>query len=183
MTELGAAASRPRPDHAGAGRVGWPNVAASRCRRGKQQCVPRSESPAPEDHAREAASSSEIAACAARLGITVERVLVEYARIAFADIRQVMTWRPDGIELKSPDGLGDTETAAICEIAPGTRPGTYRVKLYDKKAALDAIARHLGMFPAAPRRREETPAADPAEDAREVLARRLARLAAGDPAG
>ena len=36
------------------------------------------------------------------------------------------------------------------------------------------------MFPAAPPRREENPAADPAEDAREVLARRLARCAAGD---
>ena len=81
--------------------------------------------------------------------------------------------------LKPPDELGDAEAAAICEIAPGTRPGAHRVRFYDKKAALDAIARHLGMFPAAPRRREETPAADPAEDAREVLARRLARLAAG----
>ena len=39
--------------------------------------------------------------------------------------------------------------------APGR--DRYRVKFYDKKAALDAIARHLGMFPAAPRRREETP--------------------------
>ena len=66
-----------------------------------------------------------------------------------------MTWGPDGIVLKPPDGLGDAETAAICEIAPGTRPGAYRVRFYDKKAALDAIARHLGMFSAAPRRPDE----------------------------
>jgi phage terminase small subunit len=131
----------------------------------------------------EQASPSEIAECAARLGITVERVLIEYARIAFADIRQVLTWGADGIALKPPDDLGDAEAAAICEIVPGTRSGTYRVKFYDKKAALDAIARHLGMFPAAPPRREENPAADPAEDAREVLARRLARFSTGDPAG
>ena len=94
-----------------------------------------------------------------------------------------MTWGPDGVVLKPPDELGDAEAAAICEIAPGARSGTYRVKFYDKKAALDAITRHLGMFPAAPRRREEDPAADPAEDAREVLARRLARLAAGRSCG
>ncbi len=110
-------------------------------------------------------------------------MLIEYARIAFADIRQVLTWGADGIALKPPDELGDADAASICEIVPGTRSGTYRVKFYDKKAALDAIARHLGMFPAAPLRREENPAADPAEDAREVLARRLARFGAGDPAG
>jgi hypothetical protein len=110
-------------------------------------------------------------------------VLIEYARIAFADIRQVLTWGPDGVELKPPDELSASEAAAICEIAPGARPGTYRVKFYDKKAALDVIARHLGMLPAAPIRREENPAADRAEDAREVLARRLARFAPGDPAG
>src|SRR5690242_21222194 len=46
----------------------------------------------------------------------------------------------------------------------GARPGTYRVTFYDKNAALDAIARHLGMFPAAPRRREDTPAADRSEE-------------------
>ncbi|HEX2151761.1 MAG TPA: hypothetical protein VHG31_07180 [Stellaceae bacterium] len=90
---------------------------------------------------------------------------------------------PDGVELKPPDELSDSEAAAIREIAPGARPGTYRVKFYDKKTALYVIARHLGMLLAAPRRREVNPAADPAEDAREVLARRLARFAPGDPAG
>jgi hypothetical protein len=124
------------------------------------------------------ANPDDPAARAARLGITVERVLLEYARIAFADIRRVVTWGPDGVVLKPPDQLGDAEAAAICEIVPGPRSGTTRVKLYDKKAALDALARHLGMGATAPQRREETLAADPAEDAREVLARRLARIAA-----
>jgi hypothetical protein len=53
------------------------------------------------------------------------------------------------------------------------------VKLYDKKAALDAIARRLGMFVRLPRRQKDDAPTDLAEDAREVLARRLARLAAG----
>ena len=55
----------------------------------------------------------------------------------------------------------------------------YRVKLYDKKAALDAIARHLGMFVRSPRPQESDSPMDLAEDAREVLARRLASLASG----
>jgi len=108
---------------------------------------------------------------------------MEYARIAFADLRHVVEWGPEGLVVKSPEDLTDADAAAISEIAAGASAGTYRVKFYDKKAALDAIARHLGMFPAAPRRREENAPADPAEDAREVLARLLARLAAGGAAG
>jgi hypothetical protein len=73
------------------GRVGWSIVAASRYRRGKQQHLPLSESPPPNDGTPEQASPSEISECAARLGITVERVLIEYARIAFADVRQGRT--------------------------------------------------------------------------------------------
>jgi hypothetical protein len=67
-----------------------------------------------------------------------------------SDIRLILTRRPGVVELKSPDELGGTETASICEFAPGTRPGIRGFKLYDKKAALDASARHHGIFPAAP---------------------------------
>jgi phage terminase small subunit len=120
----------------------------------------------------------EVAARAARLGITPERVLEEYARIAFADLRQFIEWGADGrLVIKDSVSLTAAEAAAVAEIVAGATGGT-RVKLYDKKAALDAIARHLGMFPAAPRRREGDASPDPAEDAREVLERRLARLAA-----
>ena len=76
--------------------------------------------------------------------------------------------------------MRDEDAAAISEITTaGARSGGYRLKLYDKKAALDAIARHLGMFVPAAREQQDDPAIDDAEDAREVLARRLARLAAG----
>ena len=118
---------------------------------------------------------------AARLGITADRVLIEYARIAFADLRHIVDWGPGGVVIKPPDEISDGDAAAISEIAPGAA-GTYRIKFYDKKAALDAIARHLGMFPAAPRRRDEDASTDPAEDPREVLARRLARLSTGGTA-
>jgi hypothetical protein len=106
-------------------------------------------------------------------------VLQEYARIAFADLRRVVAWGPDGLVLKTPEALTDADAAAISEIVTagaGTRQ--YRVKLYDKKAALDAIARHLGMFAPAARRHDGDAPEDVAEDARDVLARRLARLAA-----
>jgi phage terminase small subunit len=123
-------------------------------------------------------------AAAARLGITAERVLQEYARIAFADLRRVADWGPDGLLPKKPEALADDDAAAISEITTvGTGSRHYRLKLYDKKAALDAIARHLGMSITAARHQESDTPEDLAEDARDVLARRLARLAAGGAEG
>jgi hypothetical protein len=121
----------------------------------------------------------EIAARAARLGITPDRVLQEYGHIAFADLRHIIEWGPDGLRIKALDEMSDADLVAISEIVPGSDPEHSRVKLYDRKAALDAIARHLGMFPVPPRRRNDEAPSDPAEDPREVLERRLARLAAG----
>jgi hypothetical protein len=121
----------------------------------------------------------DIAERAARLGITAERVLQEYARIAFADLRHMIEWGPDGLRIKSWQEMSGDDVAAISEIVPGTDPGRSRVKLYDKKAALDAIARHLGMFPLPPRRHEGEAPQDEGEDPREFLARELARVAAG----
>ena len=51
-----------------------------------------------------------------------------------------------GWSLKTPGALSDAEAAPISEIARPAPKRGQRVKLYDKKAALDAIARHLGMF-------------------------------------
>ncbi|HVC56397.1 MAG TPA: terminase small subunit [Stellaceae bacterium] len=122
----------------------------------------------------------DIPARAARLGITPDRILTEYARIAFADLRHIVEWGADGIEIKRPEELSDEDAAAISEIVPGAGSGHSRVKLYDKKAALDAIARHLGMFPLPTRHREdEAPQDQEEEDPREFLTRELARLAAG----
>jgi hypothetical protein len=123
----------------------------------------------------------EIAARAARLGITPERVLNEYAHIAFADLTHIVEWKRGGrLAIKAPEQIDGSDKAAISEIVgPGAASGTYRVKLYDKKAALDAIARYLGMFPQMLQRHEDEAPSGPAEDPREVLKRRLARLAAG----
>ena len=119
----------------------------------------------------------EILERAARFGITPERVLQEYAHIAFADLRRLVEWGEEGVKLKAPQQIADDDVAAISEIV-GTGDKSIRIKLYDKKAALDAIARHLGMFGRTPQRAEDGSTAELAENAREVLARRLARLAA-----
>ena len=111
---------------------------------------------------------------AAQLGITTDRVLEEYARIAFANLGEIVEWDDKGImKVREPEKLG-----AVAEIVQSAGSGhPYRVKLYDKRAALDAIARYLGMLPLAAAQEDE-PTADDQEDPREALIREMDRLAA-----
>jgi Terminase small subunit len=120
----------------------------------------------------------DVEARAARLGITPDRVLREYRRIAFANLRHILDWDGKGMEVKPSKDLSEDDVAAIAEIVEAAGTGKpYRVKLYDKKAALDAIARYLGMLPK-PAPTEADPTQDEGEDPREFLKRELARLAA-----
>jgi hypothetical protein len=123
----------------------------------------------------------EILARAARLGITPDRVLEEYRRIAFANLRHIVDWDDGTMKVKAADQLGEDDVAAIAEIVQSAGKGgkPYRVKLYDKKAALDAIARYLGMIPAAAARpADDEPTPEEAQHARQRLIDALDRLAA-----
>ena len=85
--------------------------------------------------------------------ITPERILQEYARIGFSDVRK--TLGPDG-QLKNPQEWDDDTAAAIAGVEVVTRTSGYgddaaveyvhKIKTWDKKAALDSMAKHLGMF-------------------------------------
>jgi len=112
---------------------------------------------------------------AARTQITADRVLREYARIAFADIRKYTKRTRRGLGLRPIEGLSDDDAAAVAEIVSGTKKTGPRLRLHDKKRALDAIARHLGLF-GVRRASGESPAAA-AERARELILGRLAGLA------
>ena len=123
----------------------------------------------------------DVEARAARLGITADRVLREYRRIAFANLRHILEWNGEGMEVKPSKDLTDDDVAAIAEIVEAAATGKpYRVKLFDKKPALDAIARYLGMLPK-PGATEDEPTHDEGEDPREFLKRELSRLAARGP--
>jgi phage terminase small subunit len=92
-----------------------------------------------------AAVASGMAARARRTEIDAERVLLEYARIAFADMRRLAAWGKDGVALREHTEITDDDAAAIVELSRTGKNGG-RIKLHDKRAALDAIARHLGVF-------------------------------------
>jgi hypothetical protein len=127
------------------------------------------------------AALEDITARAARLGITPDRVLEEYRRIAFANLSHIVDWDDGKMTIKAANLLSPDDVAAISEIvqsAAGERK-PYRVKLYDKKAALDAIARYLGMLSLAGSAAiEDATARDDEEDPREALIREMDRLAA-----
>lgn len=83
-----------------------------------------------------------------KLEISAERVLQEFAKIAFADPRSVMEWGEHGISVKPSRELSDDDASAIAEVSE-TRTkdgGTMKVKMHDKVAALNALGRHLALF-------------------------------------
>lgn len=86
--------------------------------------------------------------------VTVDRVLQEFSRIAFLDIRKAFD---DEGRLKPLGELDDETAAAIAgleveELYEGRGESRmhvghlHKIKLSDKKGALDSLARHLGMF-------------------------------------
>lgn len=110
-----------------------------------------------------------------RTQIDADRVLREFARIAFADIRSFAEWdKGKGLTVKSLDQLSDDETAAIAEVKDGPT-GEKKIKLHDKRKALESIARHLGLF-GKHADRGESPALA-AERARAIIRSRVAALA------
>lgn len=79
-----------------------------------------------------------------RHALTIDRVLAEYAKIAFADA-ELMS------RVTSQAALADLtpdERAAVAEVSETTTEhgGSIRVKLHNKLDALEKIGRHLGVF-------------------------------------
>jgi phage terminase small subunit len=72
-----------------------------------------------------------------------ERVIQEYVKIAFAELRHVASWDRDGIVLIASDELDDAASAALAEVSQGQHGP--KVKQHSKPAALDALVRILGM--------------------------------------
>lgn len=90
-----------------------------------------------------------------KLEVTQERILTEYARIAFSDIRKY--YNEKGMMLL-PSEMDDDAAAALAGIKvyeefefdmDGNRNhvgDTKEVKIHNKIQALDSLAKHLGMF-------------------------------------
>lgn len=88
-----------------------------------------------------------------RWDLTEERILAEYCRIAFANLADIGDFNAETGEFevhqRNLELLGPEVTAAIAEIKPVVdQQGNvrYGIKLHDKKAALDFLAKFRGLI-------------------------------------
>lgn len=80
-----------------------------------------------------------------RTAITADRVLLELARIGFADPRKLVQVDAEGnVRITPTDELSEDDAACIASIA--TTGTGVRVKIHDKLSALEKLGKHLGMF-------------------------------------
>ena len=106
-----------------------------------------------------------------RTRITADDVVLELARLAFADLRKLATWGAATVALVDSGELSDDVAAAVVEVAAGEHGP--RLKLAPKLPALEKLGRHVGLF----QDRDDDRAADAAaivallEAARERVAR------------
>lgn len=94
---------------------------------------------------------AEIAESAKRLNITRERVLEEYSKIAFFDIRKIFTVDGGLMEVRDIDDESAGAIAGIESVDEKTRTGEIlgtlqKVKIANKKEALDSICKIMGYF-------------------------------------
>jgi phage terminase small subunit len=85
----------------------------------------------------------------AQYNITSDRVLEEMAKLAFANMSDYVTRNEDGTVTPNLKEVPHDKMAAIAEVVSdedkdGNR--RTRVKLADKKSALDSLGRNLGLF-------------------------------------
>ena len=76
-----------------------------------------------------------------RHGINPDAVLKEYARIAFSSLNDIFEIKNNTVVLKQ-----NADLSLLSEV--NETPTGLKIKLHDKKGALDALSRHLGLFEA-----------------------------------
>lgn len=91
-----------------------------------------------------------------RLEVTQDQVLREFAKLAFANMQDFITVQPDGTAYVDLSKLTREQAAALQEVVvdeytdgrgkTAREVKRIRIKLADKKSALDSVAKHLGMF-------------------------------------
>jgi phage terminase small subunit len=80
--------------------------------------------------------------------VTIDRIVGEYVKIAFADAGDYFDWGPNGVTVKDKSELTPEQRSAVAEVSQTVteKGGTIRVKLHDKLNALEKLGKHLGMF-------------------------------------
>lgn len=92
--------------------------------------------------------AAELDEYGAKHDILKKRVINQLTNLAFADIRDYLTFGPEGIVLKQSSTLSRAQASAIVEVKErNTNLGrTVTFKLAQKEKSLELIGRHLAMF-------------------------------------
>jgi phage terminase small subunit len=106
-----------------------------------------------------AALEAAMQARSRRTQITADGVVTELAKLAFSNIFDFVMVQSDGSVFVDLSRVPRDEVAALHEITideytenageEARKVKRIRIKLCDKKSALDSLARHLGVFPGA----------------------------------
>lgn len=83
-----------------------------------------------------------------KVDLGVQRILEELMKIAFFDIRDVMSWTDGGVAFIDSNKINDNTAAAISEVVETVtaQGGQRRVKMHDKLKALELLGKYAGMF-------------------------------------
>jgi phage terminase small subunit len=78
----------------------------------------------------------------------VQRILEELMRIAFFDIRDVLSWTDTGVAFIDSTKIDENAARAISEIKETANNfgGSRSIKMHDKLKALELLGRYAGMF-------------------------------------
>lgn len=87
-----------------------------------------------------------IDAYAAKAGVTGERVVREFADLAFFDVRDVVTVQGMQVKIKDSKAWSRTAAAAVAEVSQG--PDGIKIKFHSKAQALTKLAEYLDLFKA-----------------------------------
>lgn len=84
-----------------------------------------------------------------RCRVNQDRIIEEYSKLAFTNLEDVMDWADGDLKLRNGDDISASAHGAISEVIRTETPTgiiTLRVKLMDKKGALDSLAKYFGMI-------------------------------------
>ena len=78
--------------------------------------------------------------------VTIERIVAEVVKVAFANQRDLMAWGPSGVKLRPSDELTDEQAASVSEVSETTSAtgGSLKLKTHDKLGALRFLAELKG---------------------------------------
>ena len=80
--------------------------------------------------------------------VTIERIVAEVVKVAFANQRDLMKWGPEGVKLRASDELTDEQAAAVSEVSEtiSATGGSLKLKTHDKLGALRFLAELKGFL-------------------------------------